>query len=143
MNTFVGVTVVDAAPMTRLLYCQLRGWNLPADEDGGDPGYLVEDLTQPANTSSYMGYVTWMPKLSFEKTHRDCDNEKVVPLLKSYNDWQAEIIQEAKELRERIEGLSDILNYTKAPDDSDAVFQFNIMVAYFELLVDRIKDFEK
>ncbi len=42
MKHFVGLKVIKAVAMTRLAYNELRGWALPADEDGADEGYLVE-----------------------------------------------------------------------------------------------------
>ena len=38
---YIGVKVIDAKPMTRLEYNQFRGWSLPDNENGEDPGYLV------------------------------------------------------------------------------------------------------
>ena len=44
MNTYIGTKVVRAVAMTRAAYNALRGWTVPADENGADEGYLVEYL---------------------------------------------------------------------------------------------------
>lgn len=70
MKTYIGTKAVHAEPMTRAAYNTLRGWELPADEDGDDEGYLVEyaDEQRP-NTIYYQGYVSWSPKDVFEKSY--------------------------------------------------------------------------
>jgi len=58
---------VKAQPMTRQIYNELRGWTLPADENGKDEGYLVEYLNEGAsNHPLFAGYISWSPKLVFE-----------------------------------------------------------------------------
>ncbi|MBW2636817.1 MAG: DUF2829 domain-containing protein, partial [Deltaproteobacteria bacterium] len=42
VNKFIGTKVLKAKPMTKLEYCQLRGWDLPEDENGAQEGMLVE-----------------------------------------------------------------------------------------------------
>ncbi|HCL5132381.1 TPA: DUF2829 domain-containing protein [Salmonella enterica] len=71
MEKFIGVKLINAAPMTRQAYNDFRGWVLPADENGDDEGYLVEyiDGGKP-NTDHYAGYVSWSPKDVFEKAYR-------------------------------------------------------------------------
>lgn len=70
LTTFLGVKIVNAKPMTRLVYSQFRGWDLPPDENGDDAGYLVEytDAQRP-NVSGYQGYVSWSPKDVFEQAY--------------------------------------------------------------------------
>lgn len=59
---------VNAWPMTRLEYNLLRGWVLPADECGGDAGYLVEYIDGgQANHPAYAGYISWSPADVFAK----------------------------------------------------------------------------
>ena len=38
----IGIKAIMAVAMTRQEYNDYRGWQLPADEDGTDEGYLVE-----------------------------------------------------------------------------------------------------
>lgn len=58
--------------MTRASYNALRGWTLPADENGGDDGYLVEytDGGKP-NHEDFAGYVSWSPKEQFDNAYRE------------------------------------------------------------------------
>jgi hypothetical protein len=72
MKLFIGTKVVKATPMNRLAYNQLRGWPLPADENGDDEGYLVEyiDGGKP-NLAGYEGYVSWSPKEQFDNAYID------------------------------------------------------------------------
>ncbi len=67
MQEYVTRKQVAAQAMNRLQYNQLRGWTLPADEDGSDEGYLVEykDGGEP-NHPDYAGYISWCPKEQFE-----------------------------------------------------------------------------
>lgn len=59
---------VLARPMNRGDYNTLRGWQLPADENGADEGYLVEytDGGQ-SNHPDFKGYISWSPKDVFER----------------------------------------------------------------------------
>jgi hypothetical protein len=71
MQEFIGTKRVNAKPMTRAEYNTLRGWTLPADENGADEGFLVEyqDGGKP-NCGGYAGYVSWSPKAQFENAYR-------------------------------------------------------------------------
>ena len=70
MKTYIGTKIVNAMPMTRASYNALRGWTLPADENGGDDGYLVEytDGGKP-NHEDFAGYVSWSPKEQFDNAY--------------------------------------------------------------------------
>jgi hypothetical protein len=72
MKTYIGTKIINAKPMNRADYNVFRGWQLPADENGADEGYLVEytDGGQ-GNTVAYKGYVSWSPKEQFEKAYRE------------------------------------------------------------------------
>lgn len=41
MNVYIGTKVVRARPMSRQAYNDLRGWQVPDDENPTDEGYLV------------------------------------------------------------------------------------------------------
>jgi hypothetical protein len=69
-NLYIGVQQVKAAPMTRQEYNDFRGWQLPANEIGGDEGYLVEPQgrgTSSSDADSCASYVTWIPKALFDQ----------------------------------------------------------------------------
>ncbi|HZJ97556.1 MAG TPA: DUF2829 domain-containing protein [Oligella sp.] len=72
---YMGHKRVNAMPMNRQQYNDFRGWELPADEDGSDAGYLVEyiDGGEP-NTDKFSGYVSWSPKHVFEEAYRSSGN---------------------------------------------------------------------
>ena len=64
MSKFIRMHQVEAEPMTRGEYNKKRGWELPANENPNDEGYIV----------SYPdGYVSWCPKAQFEEAARPCD----------------------------------------------------------------------
>ena len=71
MKRHLGVKLINAKPMTRQEYNDFRGWELPADENGADEGFLVEYVDGgKANTSEYQGYVSWSPKEVFVNAYR-------------------------------------------------------------------------
>lgn len=71
MSLYIGTKMIRAFAMTRLAYNELRGWELPADENGADEGYLVEYLDGgKANHPDYAGYISWSPKDVFEKAYK-------------------------------------------------------------------------
>lgn len=71
MNTYIGVKVINAKPMTRQEYNDLRGWQIPADENGADEGFLVEYQDGgKANHPDFAGYISWSPADVFEKSYR-------------------------------------------------------------------------
>ena len=67
-----GTKQIIAWPMTRQDYNDYRGWQLPADEDGSDEGFLVEYLDGGAkNHDRHIGYISWSPKDVFEQAYQD------------------------------------------------------------------------
>ena len=71
MGKYIGTKLINATPMTRLAYNQFRGWELPADENGDDEGFLVDYLDGgKANTPEFAGYVSWSPKDVFERAYK-------------------------------------------------------------------------
>lgn len=72
---YIGTKLINAVLMTRQEYNDFRGWELPADEDGADEGYLVEYLDGgKANTEAYAGYVSWSPLTVFEQAYKPAGN---------------------------------------------------------------------
>lgn len=71
MKTYIGTKIINAMPMTRLAYNEMRGWTVPADENPNDAGYLVEytDGGKP-NVPGFAGYISWSPKEQFEGAYR-------------------------------------------------------------------------
>lgn len=70
MTPYIGTKQINAVPMNRQAYNDLRGWKLPDDEDGSDEGYLVEYVDGgQANTDQFNGYVSWSPCSVFEQAY--------------------------------------------------------------------------
>lgn len=61
---YIRCHVVKATPMTRGAYNELRGWEMPANENAADEGYHV---IYPD------GYESWCPKAQFEAAGRPID----------------------------------------------------------------------
>lgn len=71
MNKYIGTKLIKAQAMTHLAYNELRGWEVPEDENGDDEGYLVEYLDGgQSNHADYTGYISWAPKEVFNKAYR-------------------------------------------------------------------------
>lgn len=88
-TTYIGTKVVYATPMNRLAYNTLRGWKVPADENGADEGYLVEYADSPnQNVETYAGYVSWSPAEVFERAYRPVRQAEAQPSAASGKvDW--------------------------------------------------------
>lgn len=77
MLQFTGTKTVTAMPMTRADYNTYREWDLPADEDGADDGYLVEYLDGgKANHKDHTGYISWSPKEQFDNSYVESGTAK-------------------------------------------------------------------
>ena len=64
MKRYIGTKIIKARPMTRGDYNDYRGWQIPADEDPLDEGYLMEYEN---------GHVQWLPKEMFESDYKECN----------------------------------------------------------------------
>ena len=74
MKQFIGTKLISATPMTRKEYNDYRGWQLPANENGADAGYLVEYLDGGvANDLRHLGYISWSPATVFDQSYRPVD----------------------------------------------------------------------
>lgn len=62
MKQYIGIKVVAARPMTRGDYNIFRGWQIPADEDPADEGYVMKYEN---------GHVQWLPKDMFESDYKE------------------------------------------------------------------------
>jgi hypothetical protein len=65
MSSYIGTKISGAKPMSRLEYNEFRGWDLPADEDGSDAGYIVQYTD---------GYISWSPAAQFEDAYRKTED---------------------------------------------------------------------
>jgi len=64
MKKYIGTKVIEAKPMNRGEYNAYKGWQIPADENPVDEGYLVKYPD---------GYESWSPKKQFEEAYRAFD----------------------------------------------------------------------
>lgn len=63
METYIGTIKVKAQAMTRKEYCDYRQWELPLNENGEDPGYLVEYVDVYSHSA-------WLPEEVFNVTYK-------------------------------------------------------------------------
>lgn len=134
MKQYTGTKVVNAEPMTRQEYNDLRGWQVPDDENPSDDGFLIEDLDGSApNTATHTGYVSWTPKDMFEKTY--------LPSEHPIDRMAIENLQ----LLDRLKALDSLLEKPQPKFISDKQWdllqsQRAYMKGYFKVLDDRIED---
>ena len=135
--TYVGTKVVHAAPMSRGVYNNLRGWELPADEDGNDDGYIVQYADGGAtNFEGFTGYVSWSPKDVFEGSY------SVGTILKQTN-FLDRLKQEYSDLVSRASKLGEFLGSDKfqglgSNEQMDLQEQLDVMVVYSNILKRRL-----
>lgn len=71
MVAYIGTKSVLAVPMSRGEYNEYQGWQIPENEDPGDPGYLIEYKDGgKANHPDHEGYISWSPKDVFEHSYQ-------------------------------------------------------------------------
>ena len=91
---------IQAEPITKLAYCQLRGWDVPVDEDPELVGYLVHVFDRPANTKAFDHFVRWQDKADFDARH-----EEVKP-----DNYFTRLVEEQGQNKERLDKLSVFLD---------------------------------
>lgn len=86
-RNYIGTKSLLAFPMTKGDYCKLRNWDLPANEEPGEEGYLVEYPDSLSNHPDFRGYISWSPKAVFEAAYNSytegCTFGQATELLKS------------------------------------------------------------
>lgn len=81
MKEYTGTKTIKAKPMTRGEYNKYRGWEIPADENPADEGYLVEYLDSPnSNHPDHDNYISWSPKDVFDRSYKETDGHAPVTL---------------------------------------------------------------
>lgn len=123
---YTGVSVVDAAPMTRGEYNELRGRSVPTGENPNDEGFIVENRAFGSpNVPGFSGYVSWLPKDIFESVYRCSRTE------------QSRMFIEMEDLYERICSLSGVIRSCTCRYDtafSLNVMRLNAMKSYYAAL---------
>jgi hypothetical protein len=138
---YIGTKMTMATPMTRLAYNQYRGWELPADENGADEGYLVEYLDGGAsNHPDHKGYISWSPKAVHDGAYLPIGQVGHLP------PHQQRVIGEQVQLADKLEKLGAALNgalkgKVSADEFSLLCEQERVMREYDEILRRRIANF--
>lgn len=71
LASFIAIRTVQATPMNRQAYNDLRGWQVPNNENPADEGYLVIDTgVSERNVEGFDGYVSWLPKTAFDEQYK-------------------------------------------------------------------------
>jgi hypothetical protein len=133
LKQYTGTKTIMATPMTRGEYNALRGWQVPADEDPSDAGYLVEyQNDSKSNVEGFDGYISWSPQKPFEEAYR------------ASGAYDERLIIEMEELTKKICKLDEYLrNMDPTKEDFYILnIQLGIMQSYFGVLryrYDKIK----
>ena len=128
---------VQAEPITKLAYCQLRGWDVPVDEDPDLVGYLVHVFDRPANTKVYDHFVRWQDKADFDARHEEAKSDT----------YFTRLVEEQGQNKERLDKLSVFLDQQgKLPKPTLAYeplrllfLQQTLMAELDKVLVERIR----
>jgi len=67
----IGTKLLLATAMTLGDYNQYRGWNIPADQNTEDKGFLVEYIDGgKSNHPDHKGYISWSPEDVFHNAYK-------------------------------------------------------------------------
>ncbi|HAB02621.1 MAG TPA: hypothetical protein DCE25_06715 [Pseudomonas sp.] len=101
---YIGTKIILALAMTRLAYNEYRGWDLPADENGADEGYLVEyqDGGKP-NHPGHAGYISWSPKEQFDAAYLPIGD------VEGFQPHQVRVVAEKAQLDDMLGKLSTFM----------------------------------
>ena len=142
MLTFIGTKQVRAVPMNRRDYNLYRGWEVPADEDPSDHGYLVEYLDGgKANHPAHAGYISWSPSDVFERAYR-----AIPAAAEGLPPYQARVVIEHASTLERFGKLTAFIAspaFAEVPRDEQErmKWQAQLMSGLVECLSARIANF--
>lgn len=135
-----GVQVIRFA-MTRLDYNVYRGWELPADENGEDAGFIVENLKAPSNHVEHRGAISWVTEEVFNATY----SVKPEPVEELELNWLDRLEDEHYELGVKCTNLHTFMgtnDYVDLPSIKRVLLrnQYRHMEAYLLILAARIKE---
>lgn len=131
MHNFIGTKRVLAKPMTRGDYNLYRGWDLPANENGDDAGFLVEYVDGgQSNHPAHAGYISWSPASVFYKAYQ------AQPVIAEYSadDIATEEMIKARGLNARRVSLDELhasiasIEVVRHTTSSGSVLRFAILV---------------
>lgn len=134
---YTGTKTVLARPMTRGDYNAYRGWEVPADENPADEGYLVEYTDGgKSNHPAHAGYISWSPADVFARAYVE---DKPTT-------FQDRVRAEHAELADRVQKLYDFFSTPifaglDGAEQSRLKMQWNAMSTYRNILKARIDAF--
>ena len=131
MKKYVGTKVIEARPMTRGDYNDYRGWQIPANENPEDKGYLVKYPD---------GYESWSPAKVFEVAYREYDEDKLPATAVGMmsEDYKERFKAEYKQLAIRLEGLKGML---KKWDEGTLSFEPTCPRSAYDLQLEGMTDY--
>ena len=134
MQQYTGTKTIMAVPMSRGEYNVLRGWEMPADENPADPGYLVQYKNDSkANVEGFDGYISWSPQRPFEEAYR------------ASGTYDQRLLIEMEELAKKIFKLDEYVR-NMDPDREDFYLlniQLGITQSYYAVLKARYESIKK
>lgn len=138
---YEGTKRVHATPMKRGDYNAYRGWQVPADVNPADAGFLVEyvDGGKP-NDPRHAGYISWSPRDVFERSYKELPVSTVPP-------HQQRVLDEKQELDIRITKLDEFIQrnplFSNLPEAERARMkrQADVMFELSSILGERIANF--
>lgn len=145
IKSFVGTKIVNALPMNLRNYNELRGWQLPSNEDGDAPGFLVEYPDSKPNTPDYSGYVSWSPYDEFMKAYVLIKG--LLPVqLPAFKPHEVRLLGELSQMKSRCDRLAQFLGDGSASKldqyERDLLQeQLSIMSSYVVVLKARVRLF--
>lgn len=140
VKTYHGTKVIRAVPMTRAAYNEYRGWELPKDEVGSDPGFLVEYVDGgTTNVPGHAGYISWSPKAVFERAYTDGVTVpgRIDTFLTRMQDEYEELAVRRDKLRRFVD--TEAFYKLSQEDQADLRYQFSAMTDYVWYLGKRLK----
>lgn len=133
MVQYTGTKTVFATPMTRGEYNALRGWEVPADEDPNDQGYLVQyEGDSKANVEGFDGYISWSPQKPFNLAYNKSGT------------FKQRVFIEMEQLYRRMFLLKKYIN-GESPDREHyrlLIIQLKAMETYYQVLCARYEMLE-
>jgi len=131
-NLYIGTKIIKAFPMTKVMYCDYRGWNVPEGEDPDEEVYLVEyeeDSNSKPNHNDHKGYISMSPKHVFDKAYRKAGT------------YMDRLIIERSDLNDKMVKLRGALDNKKVPEDQVEILikQYDAMGQYLYILNTRLK----
>jgi len=128
MKHFIGIKEVDAKPMTRGEYNKYRGWQIPADENPDDEGYLVKYSDS---------YESWSPRGAFDEAYTEYDGTGLLSTIDGMRspDYRERFKAEVRQLEIRTESLFAIIKkHEKGKLEFELKCPFEILEAQFMLM---------